>query len=275
MIVFHDGEVRDEYSIAILIKQGCLNKRELHHHYIAPLDGSIPKEHFIALGLQYNTKTISIRDARENLKGVISACKFKGVRVLLVADTAHFKALTKVGKIDNIKGEIVTSIYENKQFDVILTLNYKALYYNPDRASEINVSLTALVQCCINLGILQRSARIQPEIQKQQGVLKLTEPADYPRMLKGLNTYDRLTCDVETTSLHSGQVVSIAFSIDDKDAVTAAVAFDISCNDSNPAIIHLFRKFFEEYKGTLIYHNAPYDIKNIIRYLFLSVDNSY
>ena len=85
-----------------------------------------------------------------------------------------------------------------------------------------------------------------------------------------LHQYDALTCDTETRSLefHNAGLESIAFAWDEHNFVSFCVDKD-NAEVKAKQIKQMLKEFFVAYKGTLIYHNASYDIQILIFELWM------
>ena len=91
----------------------------------------------------------------------------------------------------------------------------------------------------------------------------ITDEQEAYHFLESLHVHDALTIDIETTGLHLGsKLVSIAFAWDKHNG--AAIYLD-------NIDIRLLRDFFEDYTGTIIFHNALFDCKHLIYNLFKSM----
>lgn len=85
---------------------------------------------------------------------------------------------------------------------------------------------------------------------------------DITQALQKLLEHPKLTIDIETLglALKDAEIASIAFAWDENNGVAFLV---------NKEILDLLRVFFEQYSGLKIFHNASFDIRNIIFRCFM------
>lgn len=108
-------------------------------------------------------------------------------------------------------------------------------------------------------------------------------PETYENIQQALNQlhqHSSLTCDIETFSLkfHKAGIGSIAFAWDEHNGFAFTVDYyehpvneigDYGVHGLNTSIQKVLKEFFESYQGTLIFHNAAYDVKVLIYVLWM------
>lgn len=258
MIIKTYKQESDKYQLAILIKENALNnENEIFKYYIKPIQ-DLYKDNILIVGLPYNSKgKITVAFAKEYLTKCLEYLEEYNIKHLLVADSVYFKTLTKVGKTEPYLGYIVDCKYEGyKNLKAILTLNYSSLFYKPDNISKIDLSIQILrnlyASCIKKLGEDIIHSSDYPSSNK-----------DIEKTLYKLLSYDALACDTENfgLSLDTADIASIGFAWDQHNGVSFLV---------NEHSKKLLKGFFTKYEGTLIFHNASYDIRNIIYRLFMN-----
>ena len=243
-IIYKD---QDSYETAILIKETYLDKSRIKQYYLNKID----PDNVIAFGLTHPNK-MTITYARSQLNKLLPALVKLGVKTIYVPDAMYFKALTKQAKADIHIGYVLPCAIKNyEHINVILGINYKQLTYNPNLADKLDLSIDTLVKHLegnlnqLGQGIIHSAIYNKPEILSNY-----------------LNT-EKLAIDIETTGLGLGnKILSIAFAVDKHNG--------IAFKDPKPSQI---KRFFEEYSGLKIFHNATFDVKHIILNYFMKDAN--
>ena len=243
-IIYKD---QDSYETAILIKETYLDKSKIKQYYLNKID----PDNVIAFGLTHPNK-MTITYARSQLNKLLPALVKLGVKTIYVPDAMYFKALTKQAKADIHIGYVLPCAIKNyEHINVILGINYKQLTYNPNLADKLDLSIDTLVKHLegslhqLGQGIIHSAVYNKPEV-----------------LSKYLNT-EKLAIDIETTGLGLGnRILSIAFAVDKHNG--------IAFKDPKPSQI---KRFFEEYSGLKIFHNATFDVKHIILNYFMKDAN--
>ena len=238
-IIYRD---QDSYQTAILIKETYLDKTKLKDYYLSKFN----PDDFIIFGLPYLQK-MTVSYAKTQLTKLLPALSKLGITTIYVADATYFKALTKQTKADIHFGYVLPcAIKGYEHINVILGLNYGQLIYNPNLDTKLDLSIETLAK-----HLAGDTSQIGEDI---------IHTAIYDESkLMNLLKYDKLTCDIETTGLTlDKQLVSIAFAWNKHEGL----AFKVTD-------FKALKRFFEEYKGYLIFHNATFDIKHIIHKVFM------
>ena len=243
-IIYKD---QNSYETAILIKETYLDKSKIKQYYLNKID----PDNVIAFGLTHPNK-MTITYARNQLNKLLPALVKLGVKTIYVPDAMYFKALTKQVKADIHIGYILPCAVKNyEHINVILGINYKQLTYNPNLADKLDLSIDTLVKH------LEGSLH-----QLGQGIIH-SAVYNKPEVLSNYLNTEKLAIDIETTGLGLGnRILSIAFAVDKHNG--------IAFKDPNPSQI---KRFFEEYSGLKIFHNATFDVKHIILNYFMKDAN--
>ena len=132
-------------TLAILIPTKDLNHDLIFEHYIKPLTllgldpGSI-----IAFNLEQNAKNKSpvtlIKSWLKTLRRSIDSLEIKN---LLVCDSSYFKTICKVTKSEPHYGYAMPTGWTD--VNAFISLNYRALFFNPAAQSKIDLSLRSVV----------------------------------------------------------------------------------------------------------------------------------
>lgn len=275
-IIFQESE---SYKVAVLIKTSSFNKMDLEANYIEPLKvlGVNPNE-IIGFNLkQPKTGKPSVSYIKEYLKELLEVLQSLTVQYLYVADAAYFKVLTKQTKTEPHLGYVLPcKLAGYEHMKVVLGINHQALIFNPELKAKLNLSLQTLSDSlsgtyqAIGTGIIH-SGYYPKSLD------------EISQCLEHLHKYPSLTCDVEAFSLsfdkagigtiafawdkHNG----VAFACDYSEAATLTDALDNRFGEFrvNHAVRMMLRRFFEDYKGELIFHNCTYDIKVAIYSLWM------
>ena len=270
---------RETYETAILIKEAALLPSSIERFYVDPMHMTgYNKENVVVFTLDYqpNNKAPVGHCKDYLLKSLLPALKKLKTKYVYCADSNYFKVLTKNSKADAQLGYVLPCAlpgYEDLQ--VILGINYQALTYNPNQEDKLNLSIQTLTST------LAGSYKALGE-----GIIKW---ADYPVTDREIDAafarimdWPIVAIDTETFSLHpfKAGLGTISFSPDTTGGI--GMRCDLIQQDGenvrifNPYFRHKLRKFFEAYKGKVVYHHGAYDIKVLIYNLYMAdpLDNA-
>jgi DNA polymerase-1 len=238
---------KDTYSTALLIKDSSFSSKEIQENYL------IDWQDTICFSLAYENNKAPVKLIKESLGSIIKACNHLKVTHILVCDANYFKVLTKKTKAEPYYGSVCRSF--DDQFNVILAPNYQALFYNPSLQSKIDLAVSTL-----------KSSLTGSHIELGVGIIHYEEYPDtledLQECLQKLHNRSVLTCDIETQGLHLSEadIVSISFAWSQHEGVAFLVL---------PEVKPILRDWFDSYKGRLIFHNATFDVTQLIYRLFM------
>lgn len=269
----------NQFDVAILIKPSSFNETELIGNYVDTMAASgIPREKIIAFTLDYDDKgKASATLCKKYLQVLLPALASLSVKYLYCADASYFKVLAKQAKADANFGYMHSvAIKDYEYMQITVGLNYSALVYNPSQYPKLDLSVDTL--CNAYKGTYT-----------ELGV-DIIHFEDYPDTvrkveweLNRLHQFPKLACDTETFSLEflKAGLGTIAFAWNKHEGC----AFAVECaEDPGDGVYHnkrepnslyaksvkkLLKRFFEAYKGKLVFHNAAYDLKVLIYTLWM------
>lgn len=265
------------YKVALLVKKSAFQLAALENAYIKPMEQQgIAREDVIIIGLEYgpnNKAPVSLIKAfLEDLMPELDAVNCEQV---YCADASYFKVLANQRKADaNLGYKLPCAIKGYEHLNMILGVNHTSLLYNPANEPKLELSLDTLISVVngtyvdLGDGIIHSCA--YP-----------TSPQEIATALKGLHDHPRLSADLETFSLKFTEagIGTCTFCWSEHDGV--AFPCDYSPFDEpdaegnhgewkvNAEVRALIKEFLLTYKGELIWHNAPYDLKIIILELWM------
>jgi DNA polymerase-1 len=259
-------ENNEGYKVAILIKTESFNKRLITEHYVDPLvKGGIPEKDIIAFDLLYApNRKIPVNFQKAYLADLLPELKEQGIKLLMVADGAYFKTLTKQRTAEPHHGYVLPCAIKGfEDINVVMIPNHAALFYNPDLQAKINMGITTVTSFMAG-----KYAVIGTDII--HNATYVTSVDDIKPWIEKLLTYDALTCDTETYSLNFWKtgIGTIGFAWDKNNGVVFQC--DKAANLPNEPVKEYLKDFFTRYLGKLIYHNANFDMKIIINSLFMA-----
>lgn len=270
----------NRYPIAVLIKGAAFNQHALKINYIDPLNArGIASDQVIAFTLEYNPDNKApAKLIKGYLESLLPAVNSLGVQYLYVADGNYFKTLTKKTKAEPHVGYALPCAIEGyEHIQVVLGLNYQALVYDPNQLPKLVMGLDVLAGT-INGTHQQLGADIIQFAEYPE------ELGDIAAWLQKLHQHPVLTVDIEGFSLEFNKcgIGSISFAWNKHEGIGFLCDYKpfTDPNDvletglhgyyqANPQVRHLLRKFFTEYKGTVIFHNACFDVRVLIFYLWM------
>jgi len=252
-------------SVAILVPTKDFDKEQIKFHYVDPLVSlGIKEEEIVAFNLDHNPKgktpvTTIIRPWLGNLEKALYSLNIKHI---LIAEVNYFKTICKERKADVYYGYEKPTIWP--EISGYITTNYKALMFNPAVQDKIDLSLKAVATAVSGGGGLFSEEALKHAVYP-------VNPAEVWHELNKLSKLPAVTVDIEGYSLRvdKAEMATIAFGVDMK----TAVAFP--AGRGAVAVRDALKRFFENYQGGLIFHNATYDTKVIIWELFMEHASDY
>lgn len=247
-----------------------LNKNDLLYFYINPVQRKLSKatpDKYIAI----QVPEVKADQQREFLvNNVFPDLRDIQANTLIVTDRDLFKRITGEQNVKfGYRFKCNMPNFEN--FWVIPTLNYQAVYFNPNLINKINL---------VNRTILDHLNNEYKPIESSHVKNKyyvVNDLALVKKTLRKLLKYPALTCDIEDYSLkhYECEGGTISFSWDKYNGVCIDISHlykteGIGTPDYKNKVLALLKGFFIAYKGNLKYHNANYDIKVLIYLLFMT-----
>ena len=253
----------DNERIAILTKRKAMGKQDLTDYYVTPT--GISKEYFVAFELYYDTKnTCKAVEGRQHLiNEILPSTDDTDIEVLLVCDGPYFKWLTKNTKVEPFYGQICNCVIENYEHLKIIPIpNHQRIPYSPPLQNKIDLSLRILKDYIDGTFQVTGSDIIHFEYYPQT-IEEIAKALDI------LHGYDELSCDIETLSLEfwNAGISTISFAWTKHEGIAFAVDRDPHNDfgerpiDDSLKIKKFLRQFFIDYKGSIVYHNAMFDLK--------------
>lgn len=279
-------EDHSTYSTAVLVKASSFNKQEIENNYTNPLAYShkVDLKNVIAFTLSYNDNNKApAAFIKEYLNNLLSALNSLSVTRLLVTDSSYFKVLTGQAKAEPHHGYVLPcKIKGYEHMQVVLSLNYQALIYNPDLQAKLDLSLKTLASS-IQGTYVPPGTGIIHSARYPEGLQEVAEA------LESLHRYPRLTADIEAFSLDFDKagIGTIAFAWDEHNGLAFPCDYEPNLAlkphprsaqldpseygffKPNPEVRALLKNFFETYKGELTWHKADYDVMVIIYTLWM------
>ena len=260
--IYFGNNTATSKEVAILIKPSNFKQDDLERYYVNSLTAKgINPNTVVAYELLYTSGKVRAKEANEFIKDLIEEMGFDGIKYIYCADAAYFKLLSKQKKA----GANLGYAYPVNGTDMQITLgvNYAAIIYNPADIHKLSMSLSTLKDI-INESFVEIGNNI---IHTGSYPSSLSAIRDH---LVELSTYPHLTCDIETYSLKINEagIATIGFAVDEHNGCAFAVDYATN-HEPNEPVRELLRDFFKNYEGTLMYHNANFDVKVLIYELFM------
>jgi len=236
-------------TTVILIKENSQDTHLLNVHYIQPLvDNGLTREEITVLPLLFNPDgKIVAKTAYAYLDKLLNAIP-STVTTLVVADAPYFKFITGEKSLKETYGKTVYGKHTGyDRFECVYVPNYRSIFKQPDNEEIIKIGINTISGNKIKIRIDYE------DYGYTHGSDKI--------LLDQLFQYPELVVDIESTGLSlDSKILTIAFAWSKYEGI----AIDLDINGS-----YYLRKFFEQYSGKLIFHNALFDVKLLIRWLFM------
>jgi DNA polymerase I len=242
-------------TTVLLCKEKAMESVEVNNHYLEPLAREgIPESSVLILPLLYNTPTkILAKTAKAYLDKLITKIP-TSVTNIVIADSSYFKFITKTTKVSDNYGNVVSGgLPGYSQHRCVYVPNYKSLFKQPENKKLIELGIKAIAGTATSVLINSAEYGFKHGSDRE--------------LLDNLYKYPVLATDIETTGLDlEAEIVSIAFAWTKHDGV----AIDLSING-----IYYLKEFLETYKGKLLFHNGLFDVKLLIRSLWMQHATDY
>lgn len=275
-MIFTDQE-QDNYEVAILIKPTYFTQKDLHEYYVRPLAQKGIAEHkIIAFDLKYVNNKASATTIKEYLSELLPTLKELGIRYIYCADASYFKVLAKQTKADSNFGYMFNvAVKDYEHIQITYGLNHGSLIYNPEQIDKLEMSIQTLIDVYTG-----SYSELGADIIQYEDYPESIEQIKWT--LNRLHQYPILAVDIEAFSLniHEAGIGSIGFAWSKHEGVAFAVDYQaVKDNDitdglygyrqRNDKVRSLLKRFFESYKGKIMFHNATYDTKVLIYELWM------
>lgn len=267
----------DSYPVAILLKPSAFhNTRELRDNYVYPLcEMGMTEGDVIAFDLKINESgKVSVGEAKEYLAELLPTLQSIGTKILYVTDGTYFKALTGQTKSEPHLGYILPcKIKGFEALQIVYGINWQQLVYDPKIKERLTLSLQTLYGAFSDTHEALGASIIKYAFYA-------STDAEVAQTLEALHKFDHLTCDAEAFSIRfeKAGIGTVSFAWDEHHGCAFAVDYKEKPVDEegnygeyvpNYVRRQLLKKFFETYKGKITFHNASYDVKILIYYLWM------
>ncbi len=236
-------------TTVLLCKDTAMESTEITNYYLKPLtNAGILQSSVLILPLIYNTPTkILAKTAKAYLDKLIGNIP-ESASKLIIADSHYFKFITKITKVSDKYGSTVKGSYPGyTRFTCVYVPSYKSLFQQPENSQLIKLGIKAIAGT--GTAVLINSAEYGLRYGSDREILD------------SLYKHSVLAVDIETTGLSiEDEIISIAFAWDKHNGV----AIDISINGT-----YYLKEFIETYKGKLLFHNGLFDVKLLVRSLWM------
>lgn len=262
-------EAANTHPIAILVPYAALDKDNLLKHYIEPLRANCNLPNVGAYDLEYKGPKAPVSLQKAYLEELLPVLKDMGTKTLLVADGNYFKTLTGQRKSEPHYGYILPCVLKGyEHLSVVLIPNYKGLFYNPVLQHKIDLSLNTLSNSLCGTAVTLGSNIIHTELYP--ATLSSIQQA-----LLDLHKYPKITLDLEAFSLKFYEAGIATCGISWSEHEGLAFPVDILNDETHSRLVkQALKEFLETYQGTVVYHNANFDMKLLCYELWMkSMDN--
>ena len=227
----------------------------ISEYYLKPLaKEGIPESSVLLLPLLYNTPTKILAKTAKAYLDKLTAKIPDSASKLIITDSSYFKFITKTTKISDNYGSVVMGAHPGyAQYKCVYVPSYKTLFKQPENSQLIKVGIKTIAGTGITVLIKSSEYGFQYGSDRE--------------LLDSLYKYPVLATDIETTGLSlEDEIVSISFAWTKHDGL----AIDLSITG-----IYYLKEFLKTYKGKLLFHNGLFDVKMLIRGLWMEHATDY
>lgn len=215
---------------------------------------------FLPLYFDKTKKKTPTHLMREFIKEeVIPFIKEKGCKYILVCDGEYFKLLTRKSKVEPYLGYVI----DTQIGYVAYVPSYLGALYNTEVPNKVRNALYAVLEH-------SKGNYKEPGSNIIKTGIYPSSTEEIKTVLESLYSCSALTCDIETWSLkhYDAGITSITFCWNEHEGTAFRV--DYSKDKRNEEVRDLLREFFENYKGTLIFHNITFDMYILTYQLYMN-----
>lgn len=232
-----------------------------------------PGKRFEFIGLNYpQTGNIRKTHITECLDEVLEYCDTRGITTLIVPDSKYFPILSGKKKTEDFIGYVYPCVIKGyEHISILPSIHYTNIDMNPGKDIVLTKSLKVLAD--------HLEGTYEPP---GSDVLQNVEyPTSYEHLNDCLNRamfQPRLAWDIETLTdgtKNSGlrfdrsTLATLACSPDKHSGFAFPYTSFYHSDEMQEKIRQRLRRFFEEYTGQLILHNGLFDIKFLIKNLYM------
>ena len=256
-----------EQTTLLLIPEKDFDHKKITQHYINPLEkAGIPKKDILVLSLanDENGKYPIAKIVNPHIQTLDKALQRFNIKRALVMEPTYFKKLVNETKVEAHYGYLMESKLDG--MPVGICPNYRSLFYDPRNQQKIDLAIDAIVRNYNN-----KTAKFSINPTDKCRYLQA-----YDNILLGikeLHQYSVLTCDIETNSLKLDkaglQTISFAWTREEGIAFPIDKFVYYALPHRISGIRQALKEFFETYKGKLIFHGSPYDVKILVYELWM------
>lgn len=251
------------------------NKGVLGQHYGMPIGkyaGRKVADELVAIGLyhpaQGNLKAVDMKAFAGTLLEYLDT---NGIDNVIIADSKYFQYLAGVKGIEKYIGsKLDCALPGYEHICVIPTVSYAVLDRNPGKARLLDLGNRTVAS--LLAGDYQEAQFFEfadgdyrvastPEALSDELAMMMVEPI--------------IAVDIETTGLSyiEDEMLTIAFAPSNHEAVAAPIHehYGVDVAGMNEVL----KEFFTEYEGKIVLHNAPFDIKFLVKGLFMADLDDY
>lgn len=271
--VLFDTNPSKIYKAAFLMKREALKVSPMQSAYIDKLSKVLSPADCIGISLEYNSAgKASVSLIREYLAEVLPKLVKVGIEILYVTDSAYFKELAGLRVVKHEYGYThACAIQGFEHLKVVLGVSYQALYYNPLLQDKLDYSLNAVIGHYQGTSMFNDIVKVAYyPTTDEQIITKLKE------LLKA----KVLAIDIEAYSLrfYESGIATITFCWDKHEGMAFTVdlaEYDSAIDGKFHRLIpnlrrrSIIKQFLCKYRGEPIYHNACFDIKVLVFWLFM------
>lgn len=255
---------KEDKTVALIANGNYYNNKQfIGSEFINPLREvpNISKE-IIVVSSYTNAdgKKATVTQIKPHIEELLEYLDINGIEKVLCMDAVYFKYLTKEGleaSVGTVKN-IAISGFEH--IEIVPMPNPIVAKRQPSKKPLIDLSRETA-----KAFLLGTYSDVEFEFEEYE---ELTDPDELTQLLK----YPTLGIDIETTGLRfeTDEILTIAFAYGTHKAVSCRVHKHYHDKETESRWLKALKEFFLAYKGTMIYHNALFDLKFIIRRCFMS-----
>ena len=242
------------YETMLLVTPKDFKREKLEEVFVRPLDKlGVPANTILAVELAMPKGKVTAAQAKQFLEALRAPTEALGIKRIILTQGQYFKTLCGLKKVGQPYGRPMESKYK---IPVFYSPSASQVYFDPQVAQNIELALGGVHDH--HFGNESKfDIDLSENVETPLGIFNI-----HQHLMAALE-WDNVYIDVETNGLELGSGITSVSISPDKDS---AVAFPSYPGGEFKVEM---KEFILNSKGTMCFHNSPFDCKQLIWELFM------